>query len=103
MPINIARRKYSCVGRHYIGVAARGARTAGRPDASRRHALEPGRRRSGRQARLAAFLQGLQNRVTDGRNVQIDIRWGEDVADGFRRYPEELLTLAPDVIVASGS
>ena len=55
------------------------------------------------QTCLAAFLQGLQELGwTDGRNVRIDIRWAEDVADGFRRCSEELLTLAPDVIVASG-
>jgi putative tryptophan/tyrosine transport system substrate-binding protein len=55
------------------------------------------------QTRLTAFLQGLQDfGWTDGRNVRIDVRWAEDVADGFRRHAEELLTLAPDLIVASG-
>ena len=40
---------------------------------------------------------------TDGRNVRIDIRWAEDDADGYHRYPVELLALAPDVLYASGS
>jgi putative tryptophan/tyrosine transport system substrate-binding protein len=105
MAINIARRKF---------VAALGGAAVAWPLAAR--AQQPERtRRIGvlwnlaaddpeGQTRLAAFLQGLQELGwTDGRNVRIDIRWAEDVADGFRRYPEELLTLAPDVIVASGS
>ena len=56
------------------------------------------------QARLAAFLQGLQQLGwTDGRNVRIDFRWGAGDADRFRRYAAELVALAPDVILASGS
>jgi putative ABC transport system substrate-binding protein len=56
------------------------------------------------RARVAAFIHGSQKLGwTEGRNVQIDIRWAADVADGFRRYPDELLALTPDVIVASGS
>ena len=55
------------------------------------------------QARLAAFVQGLREwGWTDGRNVQIDIRWaGGDAADA-RKYSAELVALAPDVILASG-
>jgi putative ABC transport system substrate-binding protein len=54
------------------------------------------------QARLAAFLDGLQQLGwTDGRNVRIDIRWGS--ADRFRTYAAELVGLAPDVILASAS
>ena len=37
-----------------------------------------------------------------GRNVRIDYRWGAGVADLYRRYAAELITLAPDVILASG-
>jgi putative ABC transport system substrate-binding protein len=39
----------------------------------------------------------------DGRNVRIDIRWGEDDADRERKYVAELVALAPDVILASGT
>src|SRR5205814_2392022 len=53
------------------------------------------------QARVAAFLQGLQQLSwTDGRNVRIDTRWGANEADR-RRYAAELVALAPDVILAS--
>jgi putative tryptophan/tyrosine transport system substrate-binding protein len=56
------------------------------------------------QARLAAFAQGLQELGwTVGRNVQIDYRWGAGDADRTHRYAAELVALAPDVIVASGT
>ena len=56
------------------------------------------------QARMAAFLQGLQQLGwTDGRNVRIDYRWGAGDADRIRKYAAELVALAPDVILASGS
>jgi putative ABC transport system substrate-binding protein len=55
------------------------------------------------QARLAAFLQGLQEfGWTVGRNVQIDTRWGAGDAARNRTYAAELAALAPDVILASG-
>src|SRR6516164_8014798 len=54
-------------------------------------------------ARLAAFQQGLQQLGwTDGRNVQIDHRWGGGDADNIRKYVAELVALAPDVILAIG-
>jgi len=56
------------------------------------------------QARLAAFLQGLQELGwTDGRNVRIDYRWAATDADRSRTFAAELVALAPDVILASGS
>ena len=56
------------------------------------------------QARIAAFLQGLQQLGwTDGRNVRIDYRWGAGDADRIRKYAAELVALAPDVILAAGS
>src|SRR5262249_35177546 len=56
------------------------------------------------QARLAAFHQGLQQfGWTVGKNVQIDYRWGAGDAGAFHRYAEELLALAPDVILASAT
>ena len=55
------------------------------------------------QARIAAFLQGLQQLGwTDGRNVQIDIRWAAGDANDFAKYAAELVALAPDVILVSG-
>jgi putative ABC transport system substrate-binding protein len=56
------------------------------------------------QARLAAFQQALQHLGwTDGSNVRIDIRWGENDVESERRYAAELVTLGPDVILASGT
>jgi ABC-type uncharacterized transport system substrate-binding protein len=56
------------------------------------------------QARIAAFLQGLQQLGwTDGGNVRIDYRWAAGDTGRFQRYAEELLALAPDVILASAS
>jgi putative ABC transport system substrate-binding protein len=55
------------------------------------------------QARNAAFLQGLQELGwTVGRNVQIEYRWGAEIADRNREYAAELVALAPDVIVSGG-
>jgi putative tryptophan/tyrosine transport system substrate-binding protein len=55
------------------------------------------------QARLVAFVQGLQEwGWTDRRNVQIDTRWAAGDAERFRKYATELVALAPDVILASG-
>ncbi len=56
------------------------------------------------QARLAAFLQGLQESGWSvGRNVRIDIRWSAGNADDTRKYALELAALAPDVIVSNGT
>jgi putative ABC transport system substrate-binding protein len=53
------------------------------------------------QARIATFLQGLQQLGwTDGGNVRIDYRWAAGDAGRFQRYAEELLALAPDVVLA---
>ena len=55
------------------------------------------------QARLGAFLQGLQQLGWSiGRNVQIDIRWAGDAA-AIRKHAAELVALAPDVIMAHGA
>jgi ABC-type uncharacterized transport system substrate-binding protein len=39
----------------------------------------------------------------DGRNVRIDVRWGEVDPERIRSYAADLIALAPDVIVATGS
>src|SRR5215813_7929706 len=55
--------------------------------------------------RVAAFAQALQELGWhDGRNIQIDYRWGGGDLDRSRRYATELVAFAPDVIlVSSGS
>jgi len=56
------------------------------------------------QARLAVFRQALQQLGwSDGRNMQIDIRWGKDDIDLERKYAAELVALVPDVVLASGT
>jgi putative tryptophan/tyrosine transport system substrate-binding protein len=55
------------------------------------------------QARQAAFLQGLQQLGwVNGQNVRIDVRWAAGNLINARQYAAELVTLAPDVILASG-
>jgi putative ABC transport system substrate-binding protein len=54
------------------------------------------------RARIAAFLGGLQQLGwTDGRNAQIEVRWPRSDAEA-RQYAAELVSLAPDVILATG-
>jgi putative ABC transport system substrate-binding protein len=56
------------------------------------------------QARLTAFRQTLQDLGwTDGRNVRIEYRWGAGDPERNRRNSLELVGLAPDVILATGS
>ena len=56
------------------------------------------------QAGIAAFKQALQQLGwRDGRNVLFDIRWGENDPDRDRRDAAELVALAPDIILASGT
>jgi putative ABC transport system substrate-binding protein len=55
------------------------------------------------QARLAAFLQGLQRLGwSDGQNVRIDIRWATGNED-IRKNAADLAALAPDVILATAT
>src|SRR4051794_22673362 len=56
------------------------------------------------QSRLAAFMQGLQQfGWAVGRNVRVEIRWPGGDAERTRREAAELIALAPDVILATGS
>jgi putative ABC transport system substrate-binding protein len=56
------------------------------------------------QARLAMFLQGLQQLGwINGRNIRVEIRWAAGNEDNVRKYAAELVALAPDVILAPGS
>ena len=56
------------------------------------------------QAAIAAFQQALRELGwSEGRNLRIDIRWGENDVDRERRYASELVALAPEVILAPGT
>src|SRR4029077_10808922 len=58
----------------------------------------------GFQARIGAFLQGLQQlgwRI--GQNVQVDIRWATPDAEVVRKHAAELAAQAPHVILAFGA
>jgi ABC-type uncharacterized transport system substrate-binding protein len=56
------------------------------------------------KARNAAFEQALQQLGwSQGRNVRIDYRFAGGDAATIRKKAEELVALAPDVIVSSGS
>src|SRR5262245_48820955 len=54
------------------------------------------------QARVTVLKQGLQELGwTDGRNIQIEVRFGGADAGQIRAYAAELVALAPDVLVAN--
>ena len=54
------------------------------------------------QARVAAFVQGLQAAGwSDGLNVRINTRGAGADPDNFRKYAAELIALGPDVVLAS--
>jgi ABC-type uncharacterized transport system substrate-binding protein len=56
------------------------------------------------QARLAAFLQGLQqDGWSVGQNLRIDTRWGGGDVDRIHRLAGELVALQPDVILGIGT
>ena len=56
------------------------------------------------QLGIAAFLDALQGLGwSDGRNMQISIRWGTNDFDGQVKVATELAALAPQVVLASGT
>src|SRR5271168_640534 len=56
------------------------------------------------QARVTAFGQALQELGwIEGDKVRTEARWAGDDAELYRRYAEELVALAPDVILAGSS
>src|SRR5215510_15414780 len=56
------------------------------------------------QARVTAFKQGLQELGwTDGRNIQIEIRFGGADAARIRAHAAELVALAPEVLISHGT
>ena len=55
------------------------------------------------QAYVAAFQQAMQEfGWSVGRNLRVDLRWGGDDADRWRRHAAELVALSPDVMLAAG-
>jgi putative ABC transport system substrate-binding protein len=53
------------------------------------------------RARVTAFVQGLQKLGwTEGRNLQIEYRWG---TDDLQKAAAELVALSPDLILASST
>ena len=56
------------------------------------------------KAWLSAFMQGLSELGwTNGRNLQIEIRWAGPNADRARVYAKELVALQPDVLLAQAT
>jgi putative ABC transport system substrate-binding protein len=56
------------------------------------------------QTRLAAFHHGLQGLGwTVGRNIRIDYRQAPGDSEQLRRHAAELIALAPDVLLATGT
>jgi ABC-type uncharacterized transport system substrate-binding protein len=54
--------------------------------------------------RITAFQQGLRDLGwQDGQNIRIEYRWASGKPDLIRRHAEELVALAPDIIVANGA
>jgi putative tryptophan/tyrosine transport system substrate-binding protein len=52
---------------------------------------------------VSAFVAGLEERGwTPGGNVQIEYRWTEGNGNLYRRFAQELVALAPDVILVVG-
>ena len=53
------------------------------------------------RAQVSTFRQALHDRGwTEGGNLQMDVRWSAGDADRNRRFAEELVALAPDIILA---
>jgi putative ABC transport system substrate-binding protein len=56
------------------------------------------------KARLTAFAQGLQQLGwTVGQNIRVDYRWGDGKAATMRNFANDLVSLAPDAILADSS
>src|SRR5215510_4759306 len=56
------------------------------------------------QAWVGAFLQGLaQSGWITGRNIRIETRWTKFDPEETRKHAAELVALAPDVILATGT
>jgi putative ABC transport system substrate-binding protein len=53
---------------------------------------------------LSRFTQGLSELGwTEGRNLQMEVRWASDSVDRMRMFAKELVELRPDVILSFGT
>ena len=56
------------------------------------------------QKRVAGFVQAMQRYLwTEGSNIHTDVRFSGADTELYRRNSEELVALAPDVLLASGN
>ena len=56
------------------------------------------------QAGIAAFRDGLQKvGWTEGRNIEIEIRWAAADVESMKQFAKELVALQPDLIVTSST
>ena len=77
-----------------------GGSAAGRADAADRCVTGYGESDLEAQARLAIFLQSLQQLGwTIGRNLLVDYRWSRGDTDQVRSLAKELIELQPDLIL----
>ena len=54
------------------------------------------------QARMAAFRESLLNLGwTEGRNINLEIRWAGSSAESMQRFAKELVALQPDVLLSA--
>src|SRR5262244_2872515 len=64
--------------------------------------ISTGERDPETQLRVGAFREGLQKLGwAEGRNLQIDYRWGAGSIERTRTYAAELVALKPDVILGA--
>ena len=82
------------------------AARAQQAEGMRRVGILMNRRADNAQGRdeVRAFQKALEKLGwSDGHNVWIDVRWGENNVDRERQYATELVALTPDVVLASGA
>jgi putative tryptophan/tyrosine transport system substrate-binding protein len=54
--------------------------------------------------RFAAFREELRNLAwTEGRNIEMEIRWAGADVESMKRFAKELVALQPDLIVTSST
>ena len=99
-----AARVHHAARRRGGGVAACGARAAGRADAADRRADGPCASDPEAQSRVAAFVHGLQELGWTTAATSDRVPLGRrQMPTALRRYAAELVALAPDVILANGT
>jgi putative ABC transport system substrate-binding protein len=105
MAIDIARRKFiASLGGAALAwpLAARAQRAGRMPKVG---VLMPFRENDpDSQARIAALRQGFADLGwNDGQNIHIEYRWADVKIELIQQYAEELVALAPDVIIGDST